>query len=298
MIIQLRHLQHAVALVEAGSYTTAARHLNLSQPALSRSIQTLEDLLGAVLFDRTSGGILPTAIGSIVIERGRALLQDATSMEREVRLALGLAAGSLAIGAGTYPASISIGKACGLLLREHPGLKVDVRVADWQALIQAVLDETIDLAVAEISTLAADVRLEIEALPRHQGYFICSPQHPLAQQASLTLEAVLAFPVVSSSLPQRIAPLTGTLRVDTYQLLRDIVVNSNVIGLATATQTEADERAGLLIQLPLVLPWMHSQYGFIQRKDRTLAPAALAFMEKLREVEAALPGAALAPAGR
>jgi len=290
MKIQLRHIQHAVALAEEGSYTAAARRLNLSQPALSRSIQVLEDLLGAVLFDRTSGGITQTPIGSIVVERGRVLLHDATSVEREVRLALGLDTGSLTIGAGPYPANISVGTACGLLLRDHPRLSVDVRVADWQSLLQAVLDGALDLAVVEISTAATDTRLDVEALPRHQGYFICNPQHPLVPETALTLDQVRAFPIVSSTLPKRVGAIEATIRVDTFRLLRDIVIHSDVIGLATASQVQADEHAGLVTRLPLELPWMHSQYGFVRLRNRTPSPAALAFMEKLREVEAALSG--------
>jgi DNA-binding transcriptional LysR family regulator len=288
MKIQLRHVQHAVALAEEGTYTAAAKRLHLSQPALSRSIQVLEELLGAVLFNRTSAGIVPTKIGVIVVERGKALLQDAASVEREVQLALGLELGSLVIGAGPYPANISVGKACGLLIRDNPRLKVDVRVADWQALVQAVLDDGLDLAVAEISTAAVDSRLEVEPLPRHHGHFICNPRHPLLDRTDLTLEQVQAFPIVSSSLPERFGPIAATIRVDTFRLLRDIVMHSDALGLATSSQTEADERAGLIARLSLELPWMHTHYGFVRLKDRTPSPAALAFMEKLREVEAAL----------
>lgn len=296
MRIQLRHIQHAVALAEEGSYTTAARRLNLSQPALSRSIQVLEELLGAALFDRASSGIVPTRIGAIVVERGRVLLQDAMSVEREVRLALGLDTGSLIIGAGPYPANISVGKACGLLLRDHPRLRVDVRVADWPSLLQAVLDDSLDLAVAETSTAADDSRLDVEALPRHPGHFICNPQHPLRDQADLTLEQVQAFPIVSSSLPERCGPIATTIRVDTFRLLREIVIHSEALGLATPSQTDADERAGLITRLPLELPWMHTNYGFVRLKDRTPSPAALAFMRILREVEAVLAGATIHPA--
>ena len=296
MKIQLRHVQHAVALAEEGNYTAAAKRLHLSQPALSRSIQVLEDLLGTVLFDRTSAGIVPTNIGAIVIERGRVLLHDAASVEREVRLALGLEMGSLIIGAGPYPANISVGQACGRLVRAHPHLKVDVRVADWQTLVQAVLDNTLDLAVAEISTAGADSRLAVEALPRHDGHFICNPQHPLLSQADLTLAQVQAFPIVSSSLPERCGPIAPTIRVDTFRLLREIVIHSEALGLATPSQTEADERAGLITRLPLELPWMHTHYGFVRLKDRTPSPVAMAFMETLREVEAALPGTITDPA--
>jgi hypothetical protein len=60
--------------------------------------------------------------------------------------------------------------------------------------------------------------------------------------------------------------------------------------MATASQVASDERDGLLCRLPLNLPWLHTDYGFMQLKGRTPSPAALAFMASVREVEAVLAG--------
>jgi DNA-binding transcriptional LysR family regulator len=288
MALQLRQLQHAVTLAEEGSFSAAARRLHLSQPALSRSIQSLEEMLGAVLFDRGSGGVTPTAIGRILVERGRALISGASAVEREVQLALGLEIGTLNVGAAPYPANISVGRACGLMLRDHPGLRLDVRVGDWTLLQQMVLDGTLDVAVAELSVAAQDSLLETETLPRHRGYFICNVEHPLMREPDLTLEKIQEFPLVAPSLPERLASLRGVHRVDTFRLVREIVGTSDAIGMATASQVASDERGGLLRRLPLNLPWLHTNYGFVRLRGRTPSPAALAFMASVREVEAAL----------
>jgi DNA-binding transcriptional LysR family regulator len=290
MHLQLRQLLYAVTLAEEGNFSVAARRLHLSQPALSRSIRSLEDMFGTALFDRGGAGVTPTAIGRIVVERGRALLAGASDIEREVQLALGLEIGVLNVGAAPYPANISTGRACGLLLRDHPGLRVDVRVGDWSLLVQLVLDGRLDVAVAEISAAAQDDRLETEALPPHHGFFICNPEHPLVNEPVLTLERILEFPLVAPSLPERLSILAKAHRVDTFRLVREIVISSDAVGMATASQVAPDEREGLLHRLPLTLPWMYTNYGFVRLKARTPSPAALAFMDKVREVEAALAG--------
>jgi len=287
MSIPLRQFQHAVTLAEEGNFSVAARRLHLSQPALSRSIRSLEDMLGATLFDRGSAGVTPTAIGRIVVERGRALLAGATDVEREIQLALGLEIGTLNVGAAPYPANICVGRACGLLLREHPGLRLDVRVGDWSLLLERVLDGQLDVAVAEISAAEQDHLLETEPLPRHHGFFICNPEHPLLREPAVTVEQVLEFPLVAPSLPERLSSLVNAHRVDTFRLVREIVLSSDAIGMATASQAAPDEREGLLCRLPLSLPWLYTNYGFVRLKDRTPSPAALAFMAKVREVEAA-----------
>lgn len=285
MSVQLRHLRHAVALAEEGSYTAAANRLNLSQPALSRSIQALEEILGAKLFDRESNGVVPTGIGFLVVERGRVLLGGAHDLEREVQLALGLDLGSLSIGAGPYPTEISVGIACGRLALKHPRLSLDVRVGDWSFLLQLVLDGQLDIAIAELSTAEENNRLETEALPIHHGRFVCRAEHPLAAGAGLTLEDTFAYPLVTSSLPARLHKLRPSIRVDTFGLVRDIVCSSNALGLATSGQVEADLKRGALVWLPLELPWAHTNYGFIRLRGRTPSPAALAFMDEVRAAE-------------
>lgn len=288
MKLRLRQIQHAVTLAEEGNFSAAASRLHLSQPALSRSIKSMEDTLGTALFDRGSAGVTATAIGLIVVERGRTLLNETSEVEREVQLAMGLEIGALNVGAGPYPCNISVGRACGLLLREHPGLQLDVRVGDWAVLVQMVIDGKLDVAVAEMSTATNDARLEAEPLPRHRGAFICRPNHPLTREPDLTLEQIEEYPLVAASLPDRIRSLRGVHRVDTFDLVRDIVVASDTIGMATASQVAEDERAGLLVRLPLHPPWLHTNYGFLRLKGRSPSPPALAFMAKVRELEMAM----------
>jgi len=286
MKLQLRHLVHAVALAEAGNYTVAARNLHLSQPALSRSIQVIEGILRARLFERVGGVIKPTPVGQIVVERGKLLLAGAEDVEREVQLALGLEVGSLKIGAGPYPADISVGIACGRLALKHPHVKLDVRVGDWQFLHQLVLEGKLDFAVAELAAVRNQARLEQEPLPRHQGHYFCRSGHPLARKKKVTLEDTRAFPLVTSSLPERFGKLMPTIRVDTFQLARDIVIASDALGLGAPSNISAELAEGLIVRLPPELPWLSTNYGFIWPKGRTLSPAAMALMDMIREVEA------------
>ena len=65
--MDLRKLRHAVFVADWGNFTTAAARLHLSQPALSRSIQTLEDELGLKLFERVAAGVVTTVAGASVI---------------------------------------------------------------------------------------------------------------------------------------------------------------------------------------------------------------------------------------
>lgn len=285
MNLTLKQLHHAVVLADTGTYSAAAERLHITQPTLSRSIQTLESRVGARLFDRTPAGVRLTAIGTILVASGRGLIGNVSELEREITLALGLNIGKLRVGAAAYPAVLSIGTACGRLLARHPDLELDIQVGDWLFLTREVLEARIDIAVCELSLAREDDRLVTEALPRHRGHLVVRPQHPLASESELNLEQVLAYPFVASSLPERMWRLKPSIRVDTVDLVRSIVLGSDTVGLVSARDVAAETESGRMVPLDLDLPWLHSDYGFIRLRHRSPSPAETTFMEITREVE-------------
>ncbi|QWF84099.1 LysR family transcriptional regulator [Amycolatopsis sp. CA-230715] len=76
MEIELRHLRAFVAVATRGTFTAASRELLITQPALTRTVQQLEEAVGAQLLDRTSRGAEPTAAGGELLERLRGVLSD------------------------------------------------------------------------------------------------------------------------------------------------------------------------------------------------------------------------------
>lgn len=86
-MISLRQLQHLLAVAEHRNFGRAADALHITQPALSRSIQVIEAIVGASLFDRSRAGIEPTDIGRLLIRHADLLNASARDLDREIRLA-------------------------------------------------------------------------------------------------------------------------------------------------------------------------------------------------------------------
>ena len=303
MNLDLRQLRYILALNQYRSFARAAEAVGLTQPALTRSLQSLESSLGARLFDRDRSRVEPTPVGERLLERAQLLLNQARSIEQDVRQMVELEVGLLRIGAGVYPADLSVGTAVGRLLRRHPGLMADLAVTDWPELIRRVTSGDFDLVVADAEVARNDDRLSVEALPRHRGNLFCRAGHPLLGQAVLTLEEVRRYPLVASALPDRLVALgtkdkqglrsylpEGTvaaeIRVGSFALAQRIVMESDAIGAAAPTQIEHAVARGELVPLDLDLPWLTTRYGIIRLKNRTPSPAAETFMQILREVEA------------
>ncbi len=302
MKLDISALRQVVALADLGSYRRAALALHISQPALSRSITALESTLGVRLFDRSRAAVLPTPFGALLVQRGRSLIGELGALSKELESLRGLESGELRIGAGLYPAEISVGTAVGRLSARYPGIRVSLQAVQWREVIALVTAGEVDVAVVELSPFRGESRMELEPLPRHQVAFVCRPDHPLLREQRPSLARILAFPVVGPRLPRRFAENAGAsapglkidplssdlippLHVESIALAKRIVAVSDAVAMLPAQSLAAESAARTLAMVDYRPAWLTTNYGFVHLKGRTLSPAALAFMAEVREAE-------------
>lgn len=296
--IDLRSLSYLVTIVEEGSLVGAAARLGITQSALSRSVQAFERTLSTRLLDRGKRGAAPTALGALLVERGRHLLSSARALSEELDLMRGAETGRLTLGVGTYAADISVATAVTRLVAEKPSLQVRVIMGDWSELTERVLAGTVDLAICEVAAASDDPRLTVEALPVHRGVLFCRQGHPLTSRHGLSLESIREYPMALTAVPSRLAPILASrttggvaapmIHLDTFQMARTVVLGSDAVGAAAEAQIRDDIEAGRVVVLPLEAPMIVTGYGFISPAGRTLSPAVRRLMEHVRAVEAAL----------
>ena len=102
--VTLRHFQQLLALESHRHFGRAAKSLNMSQPALSRSIQSLEKNLGTPLLERSPRGLQATPSGQLLIRHGRRILAATAELQAEFNQLLGQGESRLSIACGHYPA--------------------------------------------------------------------------------------------------------------------------------------------------------------------------------------------------
>jgi DNA-binding transcriptional LysR family regulator len=299
MKMTLRQLRHALALQQHGSFHRAAEAEKISQPAFSRSIRTLEETLGAQLFDRTSPRALPTAFGTVLLLRAREVIEQTDEIKREIDLLQGLYTGYLTVAMAVFPAEISAAAALGELVRRHPAIRCRARLVNWQNIAERVLAGEVDLGIAEISTLRDHEALNVEPLGRHPSVFYCRAGHPLLTKSPLIQADLNAFPLALPRLPQRavgllpgefqIDPESGdlipTIEVEDLLSARAVVLASDALSFIPPIQIEAAVNQGEFGVLRFWQPGMNLDYGFISIRDRLLSPAAEMFMQIVREIE-------------
>lgn len=126
--MELRTLRYFVAVAEELHFGRAASRLHMSQPPLSRAIKQLETEIGATLFDRSSAGVTLTAVGVMLLDEARALLDHADRVR--VRMATAAGAATLTVGLlgdGTDPGTTRLARA---YRQQHPRVEVRIRETD------------------------------------------------------------------------------------------------------------------------------------------------------------------------
>ena len=173
---RLKAMQAFVQVVDSGSFSAAARRLNVGQPALSKSIAQLEDRLGVKLLVRTTHGLAATEAGLNFYERARRSIEEADEAELAARGAGSGLAGKLCVSAAVTFARIHLMPRLPEFLAQHPDLEMEVVLDDRHIdLVREGIDVGLRMGkLAELVTnSAADRKLSARGL-RHPDLFRAS----------------------------------------------------------------------------------------------------------------------------
>lgn len=133
-----------VRVVDTGSFSAAARQLNIGQPAVSKTIAQLEDRLGVRLLTRTTRGLTPTEAGLRFYERARRSIEEADEAELAARGEGAGLAGTLRVSGATTFVRLHVLSLLPAFLDEHPGLNVELVLDDRRI---DLVEEGIDVSL-------------------------------------------------------------------------------------------------------------------------------------------------------
>ena len=133
-----------VRVVDTGSFSAAARQLNIGQPAVSKTIAQLEDRLGVRLLTRTTRGLTPTEAGLRFYERARRSIEEADEAELAARGEGAGLAGTLRVSGATTFVRLHVLALLPQFLNEHPGLNVELVLDDRRI---DLVEEGIDVSL-------------------------------------------------------------------------------------------------------------------------------------------------------
>jgi DNA-binding transcriptional LysR family regulator len=219
-LVQLRHF---LELANTGSFSKSAVKLHVSQPALSRSIKTIEDEFGHQLFDRVGRKSELTAFGQYIYVQARELVDRANNLKQSGQQLLSGQTGKVRIGLGSGPGALLMTPLLAHMATEYPQGHLEIARGSTSLLVQALRDRHLDALVLDIRSLNPSSDLVVETLCEMPGAFMCRKGHPLSKARQVTLARVKEFPVASTPLSDEVARIL----VDRYgpDAHPDVLVN-------------------------------------------------------------------------
>ena len=304
MPLEVRRMRHVVALADHGSFARAAAVLGLSQPALSRSIQSVEREVGSRLFVRTASGVEPTDSGRVLVARIRQIVQLTEDLDRDLTSDRRLHSGHVHVGAGPYPAQSILADALARFVADYPRVVVRVMMRDWDELLRRLRAREIEFFVAEYSTLGGETDLDIEPLDMHPMLTYARHGHPLAARAPVSFEDGFAYPYASlTRIPPRVLePIRAAqrrmpdafvaqrvfpaLEFNALEAIKRIALGSDALIVAPPSCVVTELESGELVAIGSE-HFLALRYGIVKLRTQPLSAAAVRFREYVLEAERA-----------
>jgi DNA-binding transcriptional LysR family regulator len=299
-MMDLRQLRHLVALADYRSFGRAAEAINLSQPAFSRSIQTLERDLDCALVERSSREFRLTGQGQLVLQHARRLLAGSQALHNELTQYNGLTGGELHFGSGPYPAQLLVPEALAQFIQAHPAIRTRFHLGDWEQLALWLREQQIEFLVADSRYFTGDPQYQVQLLRPRRGRFFCRIDHPLANRQDLSLRALLDYAVVGTRIPPMIRKILADVQGEPdfnpsvecaqFDAICRVVRRSDAVGIATMEALAEQVDQGLIrlldfVDVPSDDPGLLLHYGIVSRVGYSLTPAALAMVEAIMQVD-------------
>jgi DNA-binding transcriptional LysR family regulator len=293
--MNIKHLEHLLALADTGSFSRAAEKLFITQSALSRSIQSLEDDLGGRVLDRIGKRNELTPLGQDVVARARHIVRDAAELRHSAKLLQEGGRGTIRVGLGSGPAALLLQPLL-CTAAAQPGMRVAVTQGPVELQVLQLRSRLIDAMVVDMRRVIPAADLNIESLIELRAGFVVRAEHPLAGKKNITLPDVLRFPVASTPLSDEVARLLVdqygllanpaemvALRCDDVTSLIAAVAQTDAVFLGVIATTRHGLDDGSLVELAVKPKLLATaRFAYVTLAGRTEAPAMDYFRQFVR----------------
>jgi len=289
----LNDLQAFRAVVELGSFRKAAEAVNISQPALSRRIDKLEEALGVRLFERTTRSVTLTTVGRAFAPSAEQLLDDLDVALLGIRDVSSSRLGHVTIACVPSVAYYFLPSAVASFHRRFPRIRVKLLDASANEVLSAVISGEADFGVSFMGSQESEV--DFKVLLQEQFVAACRRDHPLARKKRVTWNELYEHEYVSvdktsgnrllldqalSAVSPRAPSVCETRHVTTMLGL----VEAGLGVAAVPSMAMPGRNHHILTSVPLVDPVVKRRVGIVRRRGRTLTPAAQEFHQTILDM--------------
>ncbi|HGA8072215.1 TPA: LysR substrate-binding domain-containing protein, partial [Salmonella enterica subsp. enterica serovar Virchow] len=293
--IRLRHLHTFVAVAQQGTLGRAAETLNLSQPALSKTLNELEQLTGTRLFERGRLGAQLTVPGEQFLTHAVKVLDALNTAGQALNRKEDASADVVRIGALPTAALGILPAAIGRFHQQQKSTSLQVATMNNTMLLAGLKSGEIDLGIGRMSDPELMGGLNYELLFLESLKLVVRPGHPLLQE-TITLSRVMEWPVVVSpkgTVPRQNAEAllqsqgckmpAGCIETLSASLSRQLTVDYDYVWFVPSGAVKEDLRQATLVSLPVPTQSAGEPIGILTRVDIPLSTGAQMLIAAIRK---------------
>ncbi len=286
--LSLYHIFNVVA--EAGNISHAAKQLFISQPAVSKAIQNLEDNLQTTLFIRNSRGVRLTEEGKLLYEHTRLAFETLRRAEEDLKQIHDLGIGHLRIGASTTLCKYLLLPYLDHFVRENPHIKITIENHSSAHTMKELDNNTLDIGL--VAKPSSEDAFHFISLGEIEDIFVATPSYidnlflrenisnifsvaniMLLDEENVSRKYIDGYFRENSIEPKQI------LEISTMDLLIEFAKTSLGVACVIKGFVEEELKAGTLIEIPLPTPVNKREVGFSYSKTAFLSDSLNKFLE-------------------
>ena len=292
-----------MAIAERGSMRAAARHLQIAQPALTRSLALLERELGAPLFERRARGVVATPLGEAFVARARSILTEIRRTREEVEQLRGAGTGTVTVGLSIAAHLALLPPSLRPFRAPYPDIRLHIIEGFYPTLEDRLRDGTVDFYIGPDGGAQPVPQLSREVLFHNRRIVLCRAGHPLA--AATSLRELVGQDWVTTSITADASDEINAffarhglpsprlaVRSQSALTLLTCLANSDLLAMVPAQWERFEMTGKALITIKVEEELTAPPLVLVRRADLPLTPAALHLLDLMRRATSRLAGEA------
>lgn len=293
--MKFSQLRHLVAVVEAGTVRQAAKHLNLSQSSVTKSIQQLEEDLRIELLRRSPNGVTATEAGRMLVARAKVVEAELRHARNDIEGMRDATVGELRVGASPTVAMGLLPRTIVAFQRARPRVSFSIREGVYPDMLPDIRNGELDLAICLVPALPRDESLHCESLLEDRVVPAVRADHPLIGARRHELADLLALDWIiyrrgrtgldvfeQTFLANKLEPPRSTIQCTSFACVLAMVESGNYVTLLPSQIFSSNPRPMPIAPVPLDLQMPPWQIVVISRAKHELSAVCRAFLAELR----------------
>lgn len=291
----MRQLGLLLAIHQHQSLRKAADQIGMTQPAATKMLQDMEEIVGLKLFERESRGLRATPYGEVLIRYAQGVFSDLVGVRDELIAIQSGNIGKIRIGSIMAPTPQLLSDTLIQLKSKHPRLAPNIQIGTSDVLVDALLHDKIDIVIGRVPDNWDSRELLFESISEESLSIVASPSSPEVHNLHITLRGLAKYPWILQAHPspmRKVIELAfleagaalpiNILETSSMLLTSSLARQSNMLAVMPTLVAQHYEDRKILKIVPLKIPQKLAPFGIITRKGRVLSPATQIFIKEIK----------------